>query len=320
MSGRNLIIFLSISITLLLGTSAAPAQEQDTTGLPENVKANEECLSCHGNEYYSYFNRWLDRNVRDRMNPYYIIDSSKFYHSNHSTFKCIDCHSYEYDTFPHPGGLRLEPQYTCMDCHAWGEEWEKFNFETIQKEFQESVHYQEHNQSFDCWMCHEPHSYKLTARKSDTIKNIVAYNNSICLSCHSNTDKYQLIAEKENPNLIESHDWLPNQRLHFNNVRCLECHAKKVDTLMVAHNIRPKEEAVRKCAECHSRNSMLMASLYKYKSKQARQEYGFLNAIMMSESFVIGANRNQILNTISLVIFGLVILGIVIHTILRIIN
>ena len=63
-----------------------------------------------------------------------------------------------------------------------------------------------------------------------------------------------------------------------------------------------------------------MASLYKFQSKQNRSEIGFLNATILNNSYVISANRNPALNNISLIIFGLVLLIIIIHSILRIIS
>ena len=60
-----------------------------------------------------------------------------------------------------------------------------------------------------------------------------------------------------------------------------------------------------------------MASLYKFESKEQRRD-GFFNGIILNASYVIGANRNEYLNLISLIIFVLVLGIIGIHIILRI--
>jgi hypothetical protein len=91
------------------------------------------------------------------------------------------------------------------------------------------------------------------------------------------------------------------------------------DSILVSHLIQPKEAAVKRCNECHSRNSMLMASLYKFQSKEQRRD-GFFNAIILNESYVIGANRNEYLDILSLVIFGIVIIIIITHIYFRIIR
>jgi hypothetical protein len=45
---------------------------------------------------------------------------------------------------------------------------------------------------------------------------------------------------------------------------------------------------------------------------------GFLNAIMINNSYVIGANQNVWLNRLSLLVFGMTLLVIVFHSYLRI--
>jgi hypothetical protein len=50
-----------------------------------------------------------------------------------------------------------------------------------------------------------------------------------------------------------------------------------------------------------------MSSLYKFQSKEQRKD-GFFNGIILNQSYVIGANRNEYLNILSLLIFGAVIL------------
>jgi len=63
-----------------------------------------------------------------------------------------------------------------------------------------------------------------------------------------------------------------------------------------------------------------MASLYKYQNIEARKERGFLNSVILNEAYVIGANRNEYLNLISFIVFGITVVGILIHIIMRIIK
>lgn len=314
-------IKLSVQLTLICLFSLASIigySQENTDEIPENVAQNQKCFKCHGQNFYYYYNDWIEQDVRERMNPYFVIDSAKFYVSNHRGFVCIDCHSADYETFPHDPMLRMEPSYTCMDCHGGDDNYAKYNFEGIQEEYNKSVHARRQNETFSCWMCHNPHTYKINARTNKNVINTVAYDNGICLECHADIDMYQLVTDKQNPNILKTHDWLPNQSLHFANVRCIECHAKINDSLLVAHQIQPKEKAVRKCVQCHSTNSLLMASLYKYQSREQRGNVGFVNAAILNEAYVIGANRNPMLNKVSLIIFGLVLAAIFGHAILRI--
>ena len=62
-----------------------------------------------------------------------------------------------------------------------------------------------------------------------------------------------------------------------------------------------------------------MASLYKFESKAQRRD-GFFNGIILNSSYVIGANRNEYLNLLSVIIFAAVLGVIAVHIIRRIRN
>lgn len=308
-------LLLLLNLLYLPGTSQEPVDEQER--VYEYLDENQGCLDCHGGTYYYYYNDWIERDVKERMNPYFIVDSAAFYESNHWNFRCTDCHSEDFSEFPHPGELRMEPSYECMDCHGGDDHYAKFNFEGIDEEFHNSVHSSKHSDEFTCWMCHNPHTYKISARPNTSMEEFIQYDNEICLSCHADASRYNLLTNVENPNILDKHDWLPNEALHFRKVRCIECHAQISDTLLVAHNIQPKENAVKKCVECHSKNSRLLTSLYKMQFTDQRSITGFSNSFMLEESYIIGANRNYYLNRLSIILFGMVIIFIVIHAALR---
>jgi Zn finger protein HypA/HybF involved in hydrogenase expression len=318
---RLLIFFTLISLTSVADGFIIPnLSDQDSISfISPYAKENELCFKCHGQNKYAYTNENLGREVKALMFSERIIDRNKFYQSNHKNFKCTDCHSENYIKFPHAGELRMDQMYNCIDCHGGDEKFAKFKFEEIEAEYQKSVHFKMEDEGFTCWECHGPHDYKISARNSSNMKETILYDNNICLNCHSNYDRFQLLSDQKEVSLIKKHDWLPNQEAHIKNVRCIECHAAGNDTLLVSHLILPREKAVRKCNECHSKNSLLMASLYKFESKEQRRD-GFFNGVILNESYVIGANRNQYLNILSLVIFGLIILIIAWHTYFRILK
>jgi RNase P subunit RPR2 len=209
---------------------------------------------------------------------------------------------------------------TCIDCHGGDATYASFQFDRIDEEFKKSVHFEISNEQFTCSKCHNQHYYKATARTSHNIKEIVEYSNNMCLACHNSMSKYQLVSENTNPQLIQVHEWLPNQALHFEHVRCIECHTVVVDSLNVSHNIHGRENAEKLCTECHSANSLLQASLYKYQNIQSRSENGTINTIIANESYVIGAYQNRLLNLLSFLIFLATLGGITIHTIFRILK
>ena len=326
-----LVLLLGFVLMLLLVKTpndvSSKAKQSEKEKLPvttvnlskfKNSKENENCFVCHGQSKYSYENKESKKVVTKKMYTEVIIRRDVFYTSNHREFKCTDCHSEDYSTFPHAGNLRMETKAGCIDCHGGDEKYAKFKFEKIDQEFQESVHSQKHSEDFTCWMCHDAHTYRINARTNENRLETITYDNLICLNCHGDIKNYQLLTDKQKPNLIEKHDWLPNQISHFTNVRCIECHAKNLDTLVVAHQVMPKKDAVRKCESCHSQNSILYASLVKYQIQENIQKKGLIKGLFFSETATVGPDQNDTLNKISLALFGLTLVVIAIHAYFRI--
>jgi hypothetical protein len=319
---------ITLFLILILNTSASNAgvfrfkkgdqKGQDTVSYVSPFAAdNERCLKCHGQGKYEYSNESQGKQVKALMCSERIVKREEYYRSNHKSFSCTDCHSEQYTKFPHPGELRMEQKMNCIDCHGGDEKFAQYHFEAIDTGYLQSTHYKLESDGFSCWKCHNPHSYRINIRNSDNIKETIQYDNSICLNCHSNFDKFQLLTERKEINILKTHEWLPNQAIHFQNVRCIECHTQVNNNILVSHLIKPKAEAVRKCNECHSQNSILMATLYKFKAKEQRRS-GFFNGIILNDSYVIGANRNEYLNILSLVILFGVLCVIGVHIAFRV--
>ena len=306
----RLIILMSFLIGALCHTNAQSYQDAQ----------HHACLKCHSNQSYSFHNDVTGAEVKRLMNPYYILDTIAISAGVHKQFDCTDCHSSEYQTYPHQANLKLEPLSTCLDCHGGDESYAKYKFEEIQAEVEKSVHHKVYGENFSCSKCHNQHTYAATARNSDNVLEIVDYSNKMCLSCHNDMKKYKLISGNDNPKLVEVHDWLPNQALHFQHVRCIECHTEVVDSLMVSHNILSKDQAVKKCVECHSADSRLKASLYKYENLQKRSENDGLGNVLTNSSYVIGTHQSPFLKLLSILIFLATLVGIIIHTIFRVLK
>jgi len=306
---------------LLVAASTLRAQPDDTIKLKASyfevndyVEDNEACLICHGETKFIIEDPNSGRSKHELMYSERSIDRDAFYSSVHRAFSCNDCHSYDYSVFPHSIETRVEEQLLCMDCHGYDETFAQYHFESIEMEFAESIHNME---EFTCWKCHDPHSYKAFMRNAEDLEEAILYDNNMCLNCHANFDRFTLLTEREEIVVVDSHDWLPNQASHFANVRCIECHTEVNDSILIAHKILAKSEAVKNCTECHSRDSRLMHTLYKFESLEQRKG-GFVNGIMINNSYVIGANQNVWLNRLSLLVFGMTLLVIGFHTYLRI--
>ena len=329
MNRNNLIpvvLLFAGAMALMSGNAAAKSKDKESPDVtPQDTLAknfpyyedNETCFTCHDDGLYEYTNENTGQVLRRLMHSNERVSRDKYYSSVHRNFACTDCHSWDFNTFPHPPELLFEQYPQCIDCHGGDESYAQYNFEDIQAEYELSVHYELEHEGFSCYKCHNPHEYDPSMRKEDNIRDAISYANSICLSCHANYDRYQLLTNHEEINIVSLHDWLPNEALHFRSVRCIECHTMISDSILIAHHLLPKEEAVRNCVECHSQNSILMGSLYKFQAREERKG-GFFNAIILNESYVIGANRNMVLNILS-VLFLAGILGIItLHVIIRI--
>ncbi len=321
-----LVLLSALAFTWLKTSDSAPLETSTAEEIKPvkvdlskftNAEENEKCFRCHGQTKYSYMTSDSSKTVTKRMYTELVMDRDIFYVSNHREFKCTDCHSEDYGTFPHPNELRMEAIATCIDCHGGDEKYAKFQFEKIESEFLASAHSEKHSEDFTCWMCHDAHEYRINARTNENLKETITYDNMICLNCHGDVRNYQLLTTKAKPNILQKHEWLPNQVSHFTNVRCIECHTRNNDTLEVAHHVVPKEEAVRKCESCHSKNSILYASLYKYQVSEKIEKEGLVKGLLLGDTTTIGPDKNNTLNIISLVIFGMTLLFIIIHAAFR---
>lgn len=279
---------------------------------------NEACFVCHGENIFELTDTVLGVTAKRHMCQDYYIDRDLYYKSNHWSFACTDCHSSDFKIFPHQTFERLEEHYACNDCHAYDEEYAHFQFEKIEEEYIASTH--ANLEDFSCWKCHDPHSYEINIRTSENLGETILYDNAICLECHGNFSNYELLSDKAEVNLVANHEWLPNESLHFASVRCIECHTEISEDILVAHKLLPKDQAVRRCTECHSSNSRLLSTLYKHQSMQLRTDGGFLNAVILNQSYVVGATPNRILNFLSFIIFGGMFAVIFIHILFRIIK
>ncbi len=301
-----------IFITILFYISSFNLQAQSAY---DDAK-NHVCLKCHSSQIISFHNDVIDKEQKKLMNPYYIVDTTAIKNGVHKNFDCTDCHSYEYSTYPHVATLKLEPMATCLDCHGGDPSFASYQFERINEEFQKSIHFKVSGEDFTCGKCHNQHTYHPTARNSGDVLEIVAYSNGLCLSCHNDMNRYEMVAGHENPKIVQIHEWLPNQELHFQHVRCIECHTEVVDSLNVSHNILSKDKAVRKCAECHNADSRLKASLYKYTNLQNRND-GSVKSILSNESYVIGSQQFPLLKKLSYIIFFFSLAVIIVHLFFR---
>ncbi|RME31711.1 MAG: nitrate reductase [Candidatus Zixiibacteriota bacterium] len=285
-------VLLWLATPLVVTATPANTITGDTT--------NTWCLRCHGMATLGYLDAGTGKIVS------LSVDSVRFGHSNHAELNCTECHSTTFRQFPHPDSLKKENLY-CLDCHKDLKKFGRFQFPQIEKEFEASMHRQRLGDKYTCFSCHNPHEFRIHA-DTQSVATIVRKDNGICLNCHNSPELFKTLTKRQFPVLSLSHSWLPNTQLHWQHVRCVDCHTAPDDSLI--HQILPADSATRNCVQCHTANSLLIAKLYRYRTTQERQKRGFINSALLNNAYVVGTTRNVILDRLSIILFLLVVLGI----------
>lgn len=318
---------LVLIVLFLIASFPAKAQAEDTIkvtrGKEMNLYAEDNetnCLVCHGKLVYTLTDTLTGTVRKQLMSEHNLVVPDLFYNSVHWSFNCLDCHSEGFKTFPHPLETRFETSWGCIDCHGYDPNYAQYRFEEIDAEYQRSVHYTATEGLITCWKCHDPHYYNPLARQTTGGREYILRSNEMCLRCHGNSDIMGLINDDNVSIVLPKHEWLPDVDRHMEAVRCIDCHTRMTDSVLVAHEVMPADSAVRGCTDCHSQNSILMGTLYKYAARESRDEKGFINGVILrNESYVIGANRSKFISFTGLFLIGMTIAVSMVHTVFRII-
>jgi predicted CXXCH cytochrome family protein len=312
---KRLAIVTGLALLALLPMLAQAQVTSAVVVTPEQLEkihaGNDKCLACHseaGVEHPPKAGMDL-RKLRTL-----IRDADAFYASDHQRLACTKCHNEGYDDFPHAADAK-DNTTTCSDCHSK-------SAAIVDKQFAKSVHAKNLSDKFSCTTCHNPHLMRLAAKLGDPHK-IVAQDNRVCLGCHDSDEQFAKFApeKKSRPLIDDIHSWLPNTRLHWKNVRCVECHTPAVAAgEPISHEIFNKEKAEKKCVTCHSANSALKTRLYRHLVTQEEQRLGFANSIILANSYMPGVTRHPLLDTLILIAFAATLLGLLAHGLGRIIG
>ncbi|HEY3412487.1 MAG TPA: cytochrome c3 family protein [Armatimonadota bacterium] len=268
-----------------------------------DATVNGSCLRCHS---MGTFARRAPTGEVENLS----VNPKTFSASEIGALPCTRCHDAGFKRFPHP---KRPPLQFAAVLGKNKPDLAGAPLAEIQNEFKQSVHFQKHPTLFTCFRCHDPHSFR---RWREVTRQSVAERNAICLRCHASQENYSRIAGRRVPDLSVVHAWLPHAEIHMAQVRCLDCHASAVAPSH-SHLIMPKSQAVRDCVKCHSANTVLRDKLYKHERGQEMARLGFANALIVNNTYVIGATRNRILDTLGALIVLGTLAGMGGHTVLR---
>ncbi|MBF0184318.1 MAG: hypothetical protein HQM06_08005 [Magnetococcales bacterium] len=263
------------------------------------------CLRCHGMQSMAY----LDPTTGGLRNL--AIDAKALAASSHAKLNCRSCHGPGFEAFPHFEEAKREALH-CLECHKGNDRFPYALFETVEKGFMRSNHVRAMPDRFFCSSCHDPHVFHgLFQTRVEDVPQQVKQDNTICLNCHQNNERIKDLTGRMMPALQRSHAWLPELQRHWQAVRCVECHTGS--NRPQDHFIVDRSLALRDCVACHSRNSLLTSKLYLYQATEERQKYGFVNALVLNNAYVIGMTRNLWLDWASLALLGVTVLVLLAH-------
>ena len=292
---------------LFFGALPSLSQAQDAAVSSKQAdkvrQANAECFACHSPAgVQKPPKEGLDLAKLRTL----IKHPEAFEQSDHQRQLCTKCHNEGYDEHPHEADAK-DNTSTCTDCHSK-------KADLIEKQFGKSVH-ANLGEAMSCTSCHDPHVMRIADKQSDPAR-IVAQDNQVCLACHDSDEKFARFApdKKQRPKIDDIHGWLPNTRLHWKAVRCVECHTPEVGAKdMLSHQILSKDKAEKNCLACHGANSALNVRLYRHLAGEEQQRFGFANSVILANTYVLGATRHPLLDSLVLAGFAAMILGLLAH-------
>jgi mono/diheme cytochrome c family protein len=225
------------------------------------------------------------------------------------------CHTEGFSEFPHSGRRAGAPD--CAACHGGSS---PFDFDGIVKGVKESVHATRVDPAFRCTNCHSPHYFIPATRLTDLAFGIESANQG-CLGCHASGPSPSG-ARSALESLAKRHAaLLPHPRLHLQANPCIACHTDLRGREITAplqgpgpiHKVLPASAALKDCAACHGRNSVLATKLYAHLAVKERAEQGWLNSVLFNTAYVTGATRNRWLDWGTFGLTALTVLGIGVH-------
>ncbi len=309
-----IILFLLSGFPPLLCQDSVNIPEQEKETISDFFEENEKCFKCHESGVLPF--EGFPEDTIDYLRKHgLLINRENFYASNHGAFACNQCH---FDDGTDIRSLAREGEFTCLNCHGFDPENDPYHFIRIAEQYDSSVHVMNKKIGFSCWKCHDPHTYRSAPDSGSIFGERIVYHNSICLSCHRKIKPVDGHVQVQDTSLKRYHIWLPAQSLHFSVIRCNECHSRRINDTLMPHLILPAIQAGKRCVDCHTKDSRLLATLYKFQAKEQRAESGFLSGALIDELSIPGNRGNGILNKLSVCIFLLTTLGMLLHIYFRI--
>ncbi|MBF0447923.1 MAG: hypothetical protein HQL67_06955 [Magnetococcales bacterium] len=302
MTSALILFFFNLVFPLTLDASASTPDLEEKKARIDAEKA--ECLRCHGMKTIGY----QDPKTGALVNLH--IDQEAFKKATHGKQACTTCHKGDFTEYPHE--IAHEKQAaSCPDCHQDNPKLARYRFDKVAVQFKKSVHYQKDPKGFNCYTCHEQHSWQLGG-STDRTQDLVGRNNQTCLNCHEKQARAKQ-EDSTDPGLAihTPHRWLPSTGLHMKKVRCVACHTPRPGSII--HAIEPARRAEKNCESCHSKDSILLTKLYKYRLQENERNAGFINGVVLNDTYIIGMTRHPLLDLLGILAIAFTTIGVLAH-------
>ncbi|MBF0311353.1 MAG: cytochrome c3 family protein [Magnetococcales bacterium] len=263
---------------------------------PSGGQAAGDCLRCHGMPTLGY-QSGEPGGYRD-----FHVDATLLAASSHGKLACDQCHGKAFSAYPHyPEGV--QEKLTCLGCHQESKSFPRQRFEEIERHFTRSVHFQHLPGKFDCFSCHDAHTFLPGSRQASAALQVTRGNES-CQRCH----------DRKEPAMEEAHAWLPQSARHLDSARCVECHTRAYQENQ--HTVLSAKDALRQCESCHGRDSLLKARLYKHRLAQ-NADKGAVERFLLNEAYVVGMTSHPLLDWLAILAVGGALAGTSLHGLAR---
>lgn len=240
---------------------------------------------------------------------------------NTDSAMCSDCHTSHSVGNTSTATVKQAITESCGDCHDKA-------YNSYERTEHGKIAAKTGGNTVRCTDCHGSHGVALLSTLPDTREKVKA-DNKMCIACHNSDLAFAKFAplkpgqkaddknalKEPRPNLDQIHKWLPNAQLHWNSVRCVDCHTAAAEEQ--SHEILNDKKAERKCVTCHTRDSALATRLYRHLAEEEEQKYGFANSIILANSYVIGATRHPLLDGLIMAAAALMLIGVLGHGAVR---
>jgi hypothetical protein len=293
----NKIKAASLTATLLGILLTNPVFGSDTE--KEQTFGDTYCLRCHGMKTLGYQDPQSGKLVD------LFVDKTARSHATHAKEQCESCHKGDFEEYPHEIAVEKQAN-SCPDCHQDKPELAKYRFDKIAVQFNKSIHKQKDPENFTCYSCHDLHSWRI-GHNSEATTELVRRSNQTCVECHQAKESHQT----QSAAIATTHEWLPANGLHMESVRCIECHTPRPGSDV--HAIEPARRAEKNCESCHTQDSILLTKLYKYRMQESENRAGFINGVVLNDSYIIGMTRHPILDLLGIIAVAGTTLGVVAH-------